>query len=157
MELHEIDRRKSSLLILSASAGSGKTHNLVLEYLVILLGDEQLAGKYKRIAAMTFTNKAALEMKTRLIDTLDKIVHLHPDDSKTDRMLIQLDEQLKIGRDKIQKRSKNALTEMLHGYENFNVSTIDKFNLRLIRSFSRDLDLPGDFFDLPVFPKRLSG
>ena len=38
-----------------------------------------------------------------------------------------------------------AHPETVYGYENFNVSTIDKFNLRLIKSFSNDLELPNDF------------
>ena len=69
-------RDEKPLLVMSASAGSGKTHKLVLEYLSILLKDTNSVGKYKSIVAMTFTNKAALEMKTRIIDTLDGLANL---------------------------------------------------------------------------------
>jgi len=145
MQIHEIDRAETPLLILSASAGSGKTHNLVLEFLVILLADKHITRKFKHIVAMTFTNKAAFEMKSRLISTLDKIVNLKEDDKKTIQMMEDVKKQLDISVSEIRNRSAKALNEMLHGYEDFNVSTIDKFNLKLIRSFSRDLDLPGDF------------
>ena len=64
-------REVKPLLVISASAGSGKTHQLVLEYLSILLEEKNSVGKYKSIVAMTFTNKAAMEMKTRIINTLD--------------------------------------------------------------------------------------
>jgi len=133
------------LTILNASAGSGKTHQLVLEYLTILLGDEHNRSKFKSIVAMTFTNKAALEMKSRIISTLDGIVCFDGTNKKIENMLSDLQLTLKMDANQIRERSEKALSSILHGYEDFQVSTIDKFNLRLIRSFSRDLDLPSDF------------
>lgn len=133
------------LTVLNASAGSGKTHQLVLEYLTILLNEEYNRSKFKSIVAMTFTNKAALEMKSRIIRTLDGIVRFDGSDKKIENMLSDLQKALNQEIATIQKRSVAALSSILHGYEDFQVSTIDKFNLRLIRSFSRDLDLPGDF------------
>ena len=67
--LSTIDRKTHPLFVLSASAGSGKTYQLVLEYLSILLKTSSPI-KYKSIVAITFTNKASLEMKTRIIDAL---------------------------------------------------------------------------------------
>jgi ATP-dependent exoDNAse (exonuclease V) beta subunit len=58
------------LKVMSASAGSGKTYQLVLEYLEILLDYQKDSAKFKHIVAMTFTNKAAFEMKDRVIKTL---------------------------------------------------------------------------------------
>ena len=141
----KINREEYPLSILNASAGSGKTHQLVLEYLSILLGDHGSKQKYKSIVAMTFTNKAAMEMKTRIIDTLDGIVHFDGSQEKIKSMINRLLELCKIDLTKLQGRCAKALGEILHGYEDFHVSTIDKFNLRLIRSFSRDLDIPSDF------------
>ena len=141
----KINREEYPLSILNASAGSGKTHQLVLEYLSILLGDHGSKQKYKSIVAMTFTNKAAMEMKTRIIDTLDGIVHFDGSQEKIKSMINPLLELCKIDLPKLQARCEKALGEILHGYEDFHVSTIDKFNLRLIRSFSRDLDIPSDF------------
>ena len=141
----KINREEYPLSILNASAGSGKTHQLVLEYLSILLGDHVAKQKYKSIVAMTFTNKAAMEMKTRIIDTLDGIVHFDGSQEKIKSMINPLLELCKIDLTKLQGRCAKALGEILHGYEDFHVSTIDKFNLRLIRSFSRDLGIPSDF------------
>ncbi|MBM3185788.1 MAG: UvrD-helicase domain-containing protein [Bacteroidetes bacterium] len=136
---------KKPLKILNASAGSGKTHQLVLEYLTILLGEDYSIPKYKSIVAMTFTNKASLEMKNRIITTLEGIVDYNGTNVKISNMLSGLVKNIGVKQTDIQKRAKKALGQILHGYEDFHVSTIDKFNLRLIRSFSKDLDLPGEF------------
>lgn len=143
--MNHIDRQKNPLLVLNASAGSGKTHQLVLEYLTILLGDQANKSKFKSIVAMTFTNKAALEMKNRIISTLDGIIRYDGSQSKIKSMLDALLLSVQTDETTLKQKCKDALTAILHGYEDFHVSTIDKFNLRLIRSFSRDLDLPGDF------------
>ena len=143
--MQKIDREKFPLSILNASAGSGKTHQLVLEYLSILLADNHSKQKYKSIVAMTFTNKAALEMKTRIIDTLDGIVHYDGSQEKIKSMIDSLMDNCNINLVTLKSRCQKSLGEILHGYEDFHVSTIDKFNLRLIRSFSRDLDIPSDF------------
>ncbi len=139
------EQMKKPLKILNASAGSGKTHQLVLEYLTILLGGDYSTPKYKSIVAMTFTNKAALEMKNRIISTLEGIVDYDGSSGKISNMLNGLIENVGVEEETIRKRAKKALGQILHGYEDFHVSTIDKFNLRLIRSFSKDLDLPGEF------------
>lgn len=140
-----IDRNIHPLSILSASAGSGKTHQLVLEYLTILLQDTHYKQKYKRIVAMTFTNKAASEMKERILSTLFGMAYEDPSNSKVAHMKLDLERQTGLSSAELSKRSKLALEGILHAYEDFHVSTIDKFNLKLIRSFSRDLDLPADF------------
>jgi ATP-dependent exoDNAse (exonuclease V) beta subunit len=144
-KIEELDRETFPLMVLNASAGSGKTHQLVLEYLKILLSENGNRSKYKSIVAMTFTNKAALEMKNRIIETLDGIVRFDGSQKKLESMMQTLISSLKMDELTLKKRCEFALTDILHGYEDFHVSTIDKFNLRLIRSFSRDLDLPGDF------------
>ena len=59
--------------IFNASAGSGKTYHLVKEYIELLIGDERKPDSFSGIIAMTFTNKAALEMKERIISALDQI------------------------------------------------------------------------------------
>jgi len=143
--MNQKDRQNFPLLVLNASAGSGKTHQLVLEYLTILLSEQAGKNKFKSIVAMTFTNKAALEMKNRIISTLDGIIRFDGSQSKIKSMLDSLLLSLNTDEVSLKQKSKDALTAILHGYEDFHVSTIDKFNLRLIRSFSRDLDLPGDF------------
>ena len=144
--LSTINREKHPLFVLSASAGSGKTYQLVLQYLSIVLKTKS-PNKFKGIVAITFTNKASLEMKTRIIDALFKLAKYKSsiEDKKTAEIIAELEKLLKVDEKEIVKRSGNVLKAILHGYENFNVSTIDKFNLRLIKSFSNDLDLPNEF------------
>jgi ATP-dependent exoDNAse (exonuclease V) beta subunit len=144
--LASIDRNTFPLCVLNASAGSGKTFQLVLEYLSILLALES-PNKYKGIVAITFTNKASSEMKTRIIDALFNIAKYNAsgNDAKTASIIKELHKLLGIKELEIKKRASKSLKAILHGYEHFNVSTIDKFNLRLIKSFSNDLNLPAEF------------
>ncbi|RFC55481.1 UvrD-helicase domain-containing protein [Brumimicrobium aurantiacum] len=137
------------LKVYSASAGSGKTFSLVQNYLKLTLSDHVSPKNFSKILAMTFTNKAAWEMKERVIQALDWLGYPNREterESKKAQML--LDATLKttgLSATKIVNRSKQVLSEILHDYEDFNVLTIDKFSLRLIRTFSRDLDLQEDF------------
>lgn len=137
------------LLVYSASAGSGKTFSLVQNYLKLTLSDEAPLLNFSKILAMTFTNKAAWEMKERIIEALDFLAYpIRQTEKETKKAKDLLNETLKnipIGEEKIQKRAKRVLSEILHHYEDFNVLTIDKFSLRLIRTFSRDLELEDNF------------
>ncbi|MCR9171978.1 MAG: UvrD-helicase domain-containing protein [bacterium] len=130
------------LQILNASAGSGKTYRLVQEYIQLLIGENASPTEFKHLIAMTFTNKAALEMKERIIQALDGIGN---EDLSKEPLKLALAQALKISPDEVLKRCQRVLEMILHQYEDFHVMTIDKFNLRLIKSFSRDLDLPGEF------------
>lgn len=130
------------LQILNASAGSGKTYHLVREYIQLLIADDVNPSDFRHLIAMTFTNKAALEMKERIIQGLDGIGS--QDITKND-LRDSLAEALKIPPQEVIERCRKVLEAILHQYEDFHVMTIDKFNLRLIKSFSRDLDLPGEF------------
>lgn len=134
-----------ALRVYAASAGSGKTHRLVLEYLKILLTDSNYRQKFKHIVAMTFTNKAANEMKERILQTLSGLAFPASANSKTLALKADLLNETPLTESDLQSRAAGALQGILHHYEDFNISTIDKFNLRLIRSFSRDLDISADF------------
>jgi ATP-dependent exoDNAse (exonuclease V) beta subunit len=134
-----------SLKVLNASAGSGKTYNLVKEYLSILLSEPYHTDVFSRIIAMTFTNKAALEMKNRIVDRLDLLSYPLRNEGEALRYANELSVELGITATDVQQRAQKIMQNLLHSYEDFSVMTIDKFNLRLIRSFSRDLDLPADF------------
>jgi len=137
--------KKSSFQILNASAGSGKTFNLVKEYIKLLIHDPDNTRKFTNIIAMTFTNMAALEMKTRIISSMDMLSHPERTGSKAEGLATLIAADLGLKKDEVFKRAASVMRQMLHSYEDFSVMTIDKFNLRLIRSFSRDLDLPADF------------
>jgi ATP-dependent exoDNAse (exonuclease V) beta subunit len=133
---------KRPLLVLNASAGSGKTYNLVRNYLVLLLKESAEKADLGQIVAMTFTNKAAYEMKTRIIRDLNKLSNPSANDQAYVKEIAQLTgQELPM----LQRNARIVLRKMLHRYEEFNVLTIDKFNLKLIRSFSRDLNLPEQF------------
>jgi len=136
------ENHQRPLQILNASAGSGKTYRLVQEFVQLLIGDDASPTEFKHLIAMTFTNKAALEMKERIIQALDGIGNQDP---TKDGLKTSLAKALRISEDEVLKRCQSTLEMILHQYEDFHVMTIDKFNLRLIKSFSRDLDLPGEF------------
>jgi ATP-dependent exoDNAse (exonuclease V) beta subunit len=133
------------LLVLNASAGSGKTYRLVLEYLSLLFDAQGGAGKYRHLVAMTFTNKAAYEMKERILDALHDISTYKEGNEGTLRLMEKISESTGMPVHSFPTKASEILSEILHGYEDFLISTIDKFNLRLIRSFNRDLNLPQEF------------
>ncbi|MEP5610600.1 MAG: UvrD-helicase domain-containing protein [Cyclobacteriaceae bacterium] len=125
-----------SLTIFKSSAGSGKTYTLAKEYLKLALRPEDY---YKRILAVTFTNRAAEEMKERVLEFLIDI-------SKGDHELIPvMSAELKKPKDEIQSRAKETLNHLLHNYGYFNITTIDTFFHRVIRAFSREIGLQGSF------------
>jgi ATP-dependent exoDNAse (exonuclease V) beta subunit len=131
------------LVIFNASAGSGKTFTLVETYLLLILKED--IQTFSKIIAMTFTNKAALEMKIRIIETLDKLSfpEIHKEESIS--YATKLGKEIGMTTEEVALKCKRILFKILHNYEDFFVLTIDKFNLKLIRSFSRDLELPNDF------------
>jgi len=137
------------LTVFSASAGSGKTFNLVQKYLHLLLGNQGSPAHFSKIVAMTFTNKAAWEMKERIIQALDLLAfpdRLSKEEEAKRKVLMQITSQNTAkSPEEIEEKSRSALIQILHRYEEFQVLTIDKFSLRLIRSFARDLDIHEDF------------
>ncbi|MDX1470772.1 MAG: UvrD-helicase domain-containing protein, partial [Flavobacteriaceae bacterium] len=129
--------------IYNASAGSGKTFNLVRQYLRLLFSTNSPLI-FRHILALTFTNKAVSEMKERIILSLQQFCS---DDilDKQDSLFSILCEDLEIEPESLKKKSKYALRSILHNYAAFDVLTIDKFNHRIIRTFANDLRLPTNF------------
>ena len=123
-----------SLTVYKSSAGSGKTFTLVKEYLKIALKNANASG-LKSILALTFTNKAALEMRARIIKYLNELT----DDklrSKSDMYRILLaDKYLNLSEEELISRSNKLLHQLLHQYSSFSVSTIDRFSHSVIRLF----------------------
>ncbi len=129
--------------IYNASAGSGKTFAVVKNYLKILfLSKYPLA--FKSILALTFTNKAVGEMKERVIDML-KAFSNSDIIEKPNSMFSLLVQELDIEPETLHKKSKILLNSIVHNYASFDISTIDKFNHKLIRTFAYDLNLPLNF------------
>ena len=130
------------LSIYKASAGSGKTHTLTREYLVMLFRDYQKRRDqfmpHSRILAVTFTKKATAEMKERILKALytlsttptespfyDDLIHTFHFDTPT-----------------LQTQARQLLIAILKDYNHFSVSTIDGFFQQVIRTFALDLGLP---------------
>ncbi len=128
--------------IYNASAGAGKTYTLVKEFLSLLLTNES-DYHFEHILAITFTNKAAGEMKERIIETLEEIAK-NPN-PKEDQYILELASELNLKPEIIKTKAYNILIAILHNYSKFSISTIDKFNLRLMKSFAQDLGLSMNF------------
>ncbi|HCC93326.1 MAG TPA: hypothetical protein DEQ26_03175, partial [Flavobacteriaceae bacterium] len=92
---------------------------------------------------ITFTNKAAGEMKERIIETLEEIAK-NPN-PKEDQYILELASELNLKPEIIKTKAYNILIAILHNYSKFSISTIDKFNLRLMKSFAQDLGLSMNF------------
>jgi len=131
----------TNLQVINASAGSGKTTLLINKFLYLILQSNK-PNVFKSILAITFTNKAALEMKERLIESL---THISDGNFHNDEVLVELKEKLQLTDLVFIERAKNALAAILHNYADLAISTIDAFVYRLIKTFSKDLNLPSNF------------
>lgn len=131
-------------VVYRSSAGSGKTFTLVKEYLKLLLKDPH---QFRHILAITFTNKAANEMKERVIRALTAFsVWENSAATKSDRILFkQLVEETGLNENEIVNRSNISLGLILHRYSEFAIGTIDSFSHRVIRTFAHDFRLPVHF------------
>ncbi len=133
----------SPFKIFNASAGSGKTYTLVKEYLKILFKSDNIF-KYRQILAMTFTNKAVGEMKERIIESL-KFFSSKEVLEKPNSMFEEVCNELNLDKKHLNLKSKKILDTILNDYATFDISTIDRFNHKLIRTFAHDLKLPQNF------------
>ncbi len=128
--------------IYKASAGSGKTFTIVREYLTLCLGDN--ADAFREILAVTFTNKAANEMKAKILHFLVGISE-GSDGKDIRQMRGYLLDALGVQESELIKRANALYVRILHDYSDMAVCTIDSFVQRLSRSFARELELPGQY------------
>ena len=148
------------LTIYKASAGSGKTYTLAFEYVKLLLGVKLTDGsdryvlnnakyapsrtrasfRHRGILAITFTNAATEEMKSRIVRELSRLAGDDEADYRG-RLIDLFGCTAREGRE----AASLALSEMLYDYGNFNVSTIDSFFQTVLRTFSREIDHQGDY------------
>ena len=129
----------SSFRVFNASAGSGKTYTLVKEYVKIVLSTSD-PNRFQNILAITFTNKAAAEMKARVISNLREFADADILKKKT-TMFLHIEQETQLQDEQIHQRAKQVLKSILHQYAAFNITTIDSFTHRLIRNFAFDLGL----------------
>ena len=140
-----------NLLVMKASAGSGKTYNLAQQYIKHLLfasdeqgrlhprcarGDDRILNAHRLLLAITFTNKATDEMKDRIVKELYRLSQPGIGSDYLEGFIGEtgLDEQ------EVRSLARQALNELLFDYSNFNVSTIDSFFQSILRNFARELD-----------------
>ncbi|MDI6701229.1 MAG: UvrD-helicase domain-containing protein [bacterium] len=134
--------------LFKASAGSGKTYTIAKEFIEFVLNNPE---EIKNILAVTFTNKAAYEMKERILEFLkglagfDELVSQKRKDS-IENFRNEIKKDLNLKEDEIEKRSKKCLELILYskygrGYSDFSVMTIDSFTNKLVKVFSEELEI----------------
>ncbi len=152
------------LTVYKASAGSGKTFTLAFEYIKTLLGirlhdngtyrlnsdkyapgGHRFARRHAGILAITFTNAATEEMKSRIIRQLSLLSDTATMDRTPYADMLCSPENFGCTREELCEASRTALSELLYDYGSFNVSTIDSFFQTVLRTFSREIDHQGDY------------
>ena len=120
--------------IMKASAGSGKTYNLAKTYITLLLKNEDRYA-YRHILAVTFTNKATEEMKSRILKELHVLATSPSSSDYHDAFVPSVfpDDAA------LSSRSAAVLRDILHDYSAFAVSTIDRFFQQTLKAFSREI------------------
>ena len=138
--------------IIDASAGTGKTFSLRKNILLKLFSGDDFS--FKHVLAVTFTNNASNEMKQSILSDLF-VISTNPKNSK---VFSEINKEFEIKN--VKQKSQKLLKNILNNFSFFQISTLDKFNHRLIRSFSNELGLGYDFdlivdrdefFDLLIF------
>ena len=126
---------EKALTVYKASAGSGKTFTLASEYITLVVKNPQ---DYKKILAVTFTNKATQEMKTRILSQLYGIAHKLSDSQAYYEQVLR-----KTGFPEltIRENAAEALSLLTHHYNEFRVQTIDAFFQSVLRNLARELNL----------------
>lgn len=124
--------------IYRSSAGSGKTRTLAKQYLKLALRFR--ADYFKHILAVTFTNKSTQEMKDRILAYLDDFSN-----NRSQDLAQELQKELELDEPTFKLYAQEVRSEILHKYSQFSISTIDAFFQRVIRAFTREAGLSGDY------------
>ncbi|MDH5365822.1 MAG: UvrD-helicase domain-containing protein [Cyclobacteriaceae bacterium] len=124
-------------VVYRSSAGSGKTYTLAKEYILLAL---KRPTYFKHILAVTFTNKATAEMKSRIVEYLNTFSKGEYHDMGQELMC-----ELGLDEGDFQTQCKEVLSMILHNYSQFSISTIDAFFQKVIRSFAKEVGLHGGF------------
>ena len=128
-----------SFQIFNASAGSGKTFTLVKEYLKVVLQSSDVFY-FQKILAITFTNKAAGEMKERVMKSLSDAAEEVEND-----IIEQILQETTLDKATVKERSTKVLNAILQNYSAFSITTIDSFTHKIIKNFAFDLGLTLNF------------
>lgn len=130
-----MDQLTSELLVYKASAGSGKTFTLAVEYIKLLILNPRA---YRNILAVTFTNKATAEMKDRI---LSQLYGIYTSDTDSEPYLENVCRGLGMQEKEVRAAAGVALNFMIHDYSRFRVETIDSFFQSVMRNLARELEL----------------
>ncbi|MDR0972858.1 MAG: UvrD-helicase domain-containing protein, partial [Prevotellaceae bacterium] len=125
----------SRLLVYKASAGSGKTFTLAVQYIKLLI---EHPAAYRQILAVTFTNKATTEMKERI---LSQLYGISIGDPASAAYLQSLCQETGETEERVRSRAEQALRLLIHDYSRFRVETIDSFFQLVMRNLARELEL----------------
>ena len=136
-------KNNKNFKIYRSSAGSGKTYSLALSFIALSLKGSRVGHEdyYRKILAITFTNKAASEMKDRILEYFQSL----SEKQNIDGILEWLIKETQLDEEEIYKRSQLIHNHILHHYANLSISTIDKFTYRIVRTFASDLGLSHNF------------
>ena len=132
-------QNSTSFQIFNASAGSGKTFTLVKEYLKVLLQSSDVFY-FQKVLAITFTNKAAGEMKERVLKSLSDVT-----EDRSNEIVNQVILETTLDKETIKERSSRILNAILQNYSAFSITTIDSFTHKIIKNFAFDLGLTLNF------------
>ena len=127
--------KQPQLLVYKASAGSGKTFTLAVQYIRQLIEDPTA---YRRILAVTFTNKATTEMKARILSQLYGIA---TGDKDSEGYLREIKKCTTKSETEIRHTANQALHNLIHDYSRFRIETIDSFFQSVMRNLARELEL----------------
>ena len=108
-----------SFSIYDASAGSGKTYTLVKEYLKIILSSPK-NDAYRNILAITFTNKAVHEMKSRIVGSLSEFAKDEPSAKAVD-LMEDLSRDTGLSVIQLKVKSQNIIKHLIHNYAAFDI------------------------------------
>ncbi|MBF0473122.1 MAG: UvrD-helicase domain-containing protein [Nitrospirae bacterium] len=125
--------------LLKASAGSGKTYTLTKRYVQFLLSNKIKFNKLPSILAITFSNNAAKEMKSRILKWLKEV------SLNNIEMTSELASVLSIPESELCQNANDLIDEIINNYSDFGVMTIDSFMTSVFKASAIDLDFPPDF------------
>lgn len=143
-----------NLIVYRASAGAGKTYRLTLEYLTLLFEgiDRTKEVKYDSILVVTFTNKATVELRERILSKLYDLSRGGGDMKSA--LLTALWGERAVGdrekEDKLRNYATQALRAILEDYTYFRVMTIDSFFQEVVRSFVLEIDRLHSGFEVEI-------
>jgi len=132
------------VVVVEASAGSGKTYCLTKRYLHLLINPKLEFNQIplRSILAITFTNKATIEMKERILEFLKKLALDNFSNKEEERDILS---SLGLEKKIVQKKAKLIMDELLRHYNFFQVKTIDSFINALLAGSSLNIDRSANF------------